>query len=125
MTYTSRQYAEALYDVLLGKSIKTRSNILMRFQQILHKNHQTKLLNNILVQYEKVFLARENLRKVDVESASPLSAEVKKKIESRFDNKLLLTESVNENLIAGLTITIDDSLFIDASAKTFIHNLFR
>jgi F0F1-type ATP synthase delta subunit len=125
MTYTSRQYAEALYDVLLGKSIKTRSNILMRFQQILHKNHQTKLLNNILVQYEKVFLARENLRKVDVESASPLSAEVKKKIESRFDSKLLLTESVNENLIAGLTITIDDSLFIDASAKTFIHNLFR
>ena len=125
MTHSSTHYAEALYEALHGKVGKARTAILDQFLTTLFKNHQLHQLHKILAHYEKVFLKKNSLRKVDVESASPLSAAVRKEIQRSIGGEILLTETVNPGLIAGMTILVDDSTYIDASARTHINNLLR
>jgi F0F1-type ATP synthase delta subunit len=124
MIYSPQHYAEALYEALEGKEGSKRAEVLKRFSEMLEKNHQQHLVTSILVRYEKVFLQRNNLRKVDIESASPLEDNVRKDIENILGGDILLTEEVNKQLVAGLTILIDDDVYIDASARTQINNLF-
>lgn len=124
MIYSPQHYAEALYEALEGKQGPKRAEVLKRFSEMLEKNHQQHLVTSILVRYEKVFLQRNNLRKVDIESASPLKDSVRKDIETILGGDILLTEEVNKQLVAGLTILIDDAVYIDASARTQINNLF-
>ncbi len=125
MTHPPRHYAEALFEALQGKTAEGRRRVLKEFMAVLHKNRQSRILNQVLVQYEKVFLKKNNVRKVDVESASPLSDTVRREIEAAAGSAVLLTETVKPELIAGLTLLVDDALYIDASGRTRINNLFR
>ena len=125
MIHSSRHYAEALFEALDGKTGASRQHVLEEFITMIHKNHQSHSLNQILVHYEKVFLKKNGLRKVDVESASPLSSKLRKEIENAVGGDILLTETTKPELLAGMTILLDDSQYIDASAKTKINNLFR
>lgn len=123
MKYTPRHYAESLYNALEHKEGTVRRDVLSRFMIVLHKNHDAKHVRRILVEYEKLYLQKHNLRKIDIVSASPLESGMKQDIESIL-GKALLTESVDPELVAGLSITVDDEYLIDASAKTMISNLF-
>jgi F0F1-type ATP synthase delta subunit len=125
MTHTPRHYALALFEALYGKNANARQRILSEFMTVLNKNHQHHLVNQILVQYEKVFLIKNNIRKVDIESVSPISETLRDEIEKIMKGKILLTETIRPELIAGMTLTIDDTFYIDASARTEINNLFR
>jgi F0F1-type ATP synthase delta subunit len=123
MNYTSRQYAAALFDALADKEPAQRREILTQFLKTLDKNHDSHSLKRILVDYEKVFLKKQGMRKVDIESASPITEVVRTEIEKTLGKKILLTEKVNPELIAGLTLLVDDTAFIDASARTQINTL--
>ncbi len=124
MKHSPRQYAEALYLALDGKAPARRAEILKNFMKVLDKNHDSNLAKRILIDFEKVTLAKEGVKKVDIESASPLTESVRKDIETKLGGKVLMTEKVNPELIAGLTILVNDSRFIDASARTQINNIF-
>ncbi len=124
MIYSSYHYAEALYETLNGKSDAERRDVIIAFTRLLQKNRQIKVLPTILHKYEQLFLKKQNVRKVEVESVTPLSEKVKKQIETILGSKILLREKVNPELIAGLTILVDDSTYIDASARNQINNLF-
>jgi F0F1-type ATP synthase delta subunit len=124
MTYSARHYAEVLYDALTGKASHARAEVLKRFISMLAKHHARSLLPQIEKEYEKIFLQKQGLKKVSIESASPLSQSVKQEIKQVFNNKVYIEENVNPELIAGLTIVVDDMYSIDASARTRINNLF-
>ncbi len=124
MKYTPLQYAESLYEALKGKQGVEYTQVIQNFLHIVRKNHDYNLLNRIVRGYEKVFLARNGLKKVEVASASPLSENIKTEIKKIMGNALILEETINQELGAGITITVNDSLYIDASARTRIHNLF-
>ena len=123
MRHTPYQYAEALYEALLNKNHEERQALLKRTVTVMSKNGDMKLLDRMLEAYEKVFLTKQGLRKVDVESVSPLSDSLRQEIEKLLGSKVLLTEKINGELIAGLTLFVDNSIFIDASARTRINNL--
>jgi F0F1-type ATP synthase delta subunit len=124
MKYSPQQYAEALHDSLEGEIGTKRVKILQRFDELLAKNRDGHLKNRILAQFEKIHLEKQGLRKVDVESAKPVSLETKEQLKKIIGDKILLTEKVNPDLVAGITILVDDSLYIDASARTRIQQLF-
>lgn len=124
MRHAPAQYAEALFEALEGASPEARKERIARFLRLLERERAKHLLRKVLIRYEKIFLRRKGLRKVDVESARPLSDAVRKDIEDALESPVLLTETVNPELLAGVRITLDDSVLIDASAKSKIANLF-
>jgi F0F1-type ATP synthase delta subunit len=124
MTHTPKQYAEALYQALENKSEAERLKVLKRFLTMLEKNKQMNSLRRILNYYERIFLKERGLVKVDIESASPLPAKVRDIIEKQLGKPMLVSEKVNADLLAGLTIIIDDRLSIDASGRTRLTHLF-
>jgi F0F1-type ATP synthase delta subunit len=124
MIHTSRQYAESLFGALEHKAPEARREILKNLLRVLDKNHDSSLLKRILIDFEKVTLHKEGMRKVEVESVSPLSEQVKKDIQATLGSDVVITEKINEELVAGMTILVDDSLFIDASARAQINSIF-
>ena len=124
MKHTPAHYAEALFEALKDKSEQDQVLVLKRFKHLIRKNGDLKLLNGILTRYEKIFLKKNGLKKVEVASASLLAEKTKKEIEKVFNAKVLLTEKVDEKLLAGLTILVDDTIFIDASGLSRINKLF-
>lgn len=124
MIYSAQQYGEALYNALLNKKGSERTDVLKRFIVMLDKNHQQKSMRQILNHYEKTVLKKEGMKKLDIESVSPLSADVKKNIEKTIGGAVLISETINPELIAGMTLLLDDTHYIDASARTQLRNLF-
>lgn len=124
MRYSSSQYAQALYEALEGKTGTAYSDAIKNFLTIIQKNRGTSKLPAIISHYEKIYLARQGLTKIEVTSASSLSNEIKEELEMIFHKKIVLSEKVDTRLIAGCTFLMNNTVFIDASAKTRINNLF-
>jgi F0F1-type ATP synthase delta subunit len=124
MRYSPSQYAEALYDALLDKTRDAYSTTVKHFLYILRKNKDYQALPVILSRFEKVYLKKKNLRKVDITSASKLSTEVHDEIQKIMGEDIVIEEKIKPELLAGLTLLVDDTLYIDASAKTRIARLF-
>jgi F0F1-type ATP synthase delta subunit len=124
MRYSPSHYAEALYDALQGKNAEERKACIGRFVIMLRKNRDHHALPVILSRYEKVYLKKNGLRKVDIVSTSALGSETHEEIKKIMGEKIVLNEKVKPDLVAGLTILLDDTLYIDASAKTRISHLF-
>lgn len=124
MKRTPSQYAQALFEALKECGAKSRKEVISGFIKLLEKNHAGSMMRRILVQYEKVYLSKNNYRKVEIESARKLPESVWKEMENIFSGRALIQEKHNPELIAGLTILLDDSIYIDASARTKINTLF-
>ena len=125
MQYTVDQYAHALYETLARAQEKKHKAIIRRFAKMLGRHRATPYLNRILRAFEKRYLQERGLVKVDIQSVSPLSSDVKRKITSALGAKTYVYESQNSGLGAGLTILINNELLIDASAKRQIDMMLR
>lgn len=124
MKYTARQYGEALFVSLKEKSGAERKAILKKFLSILRRNRDMHSLGLILKEAEERLLKEENIRKVDVESAAPLSENIRKEIENIMRKNILLKERVNPDLLAGIKMLMDGEILIDATAKRRLDKLF-
>ncbi|MDD5050178.1 MAG: F0F1 ATP synthase subunit delta [Candidatus Pacebacteria bacterium] len=124
MKYKPKQYAEALYEAMEGAKKGEEKQLVEHFVQTVKKNKDWIRLPLILKHFEKIFVEKNGLTKVEVESAYPLTAKTRKEIEGIFKDKVLLEEKVNPRLIAGIRILLNNSVFIDSSALKHINNLF-
>ncbi len=124
MRYTVQQYASALYQAVRGKSKEEEKETIRRFMEILQRCRETPKLARILRSIEEIYLREHGLKKVAVESASPLSEEVRVEIERILGKEISLHETVSPTLGAGVKILVNDELLIDASAKRQIERLF-
>ncbi len=124
MKYSPRQYAESLYLALDKKSDRQRRDLWKRVLLLLRRNGDMAKLPAILRSFEKVYLEKEGLQKVEIETVSPLSADLEKEIKNILGKKLLISKKLNPGLLAGLTIMINDEILIDASAKRQLDNIF-
>jgi len=124
MKYSPRQYAAALRAALEEKSGHERKEILKNFVRALARARTLAKLPVILREVEKQALAAEGLKKVEVESASPVDEKTRKEIERRLGHKIFLKEKINPELLAGIRILVDDETLIDASAKRQLEKMF-
>lgn len=124
MRYSVAQYALALKEALKGKSEKERKEILKRFLLLLRKNHASSKITQILQKYEYMLLKESGLSKVVLASPDPISAEVRREINKAMGGKGALQEKINQDLLGGITILINDEVLIDASASRQLEKLF-
>lgn len=125
MKYTIKQYAKALYEALENSSVKERKAVMARFLALVRKNGDSPRLKLIIYAFEKEYLRDSKLRRVDIEMASAAPESVKKEIKNILNGNVIFFEKENPALGAGIRITIDGEIMIDASAKRQIEKMFR
>ena len=124
MKYTAKQYASVFLSVFEGKSEKSRKEVLQKFIAVLSRNRDMTRLGAILREIEREFFKKTGMKKVLVESVSPLSVGLRNEVEKAVGGKTYLYEKINPSLLAGIRILINDEFLIDASAKRQIEKLF-
>lgn len=95
-----------------------------RFLALVRKNGDSPRLQLIIYAFEKEYLRNSKLRRVDVEMASAAPESVKKEIKDILNGNVVFFEKENPELGAGIRITIDGEIMIDASAKRQIEKMF-
>ncbi|OGZ33916.1 MAG: hypothetical protein A2174_03470 [Candidatus Portnoybacteria bacterium RBG_13_41_18] len=124
MKYSPKQYTSALLESLKDKTEIRQKEIINNFFKTLSKNNDWSRLGSILKAVEKKYLEDTGLKKVYVETASPISSNLEKEIEKILGNKVYFLTKTNPMLLAGIKILVDDELLIDASARTKIEKMF-
>ncbi len=124
MKYSVKQYAATLLDSLKDKPPKQQNEIIRRFLLALAKNKDWSRLAAILRELEKRYFEQEKLKKVSVETVSPITPHLEKEIKSVFGSRAFLMAKTNSEILGGLKILINDEILIDASAKRQLDNMF-
>ena len=124
MKHSRTQYASALVESLEGAPAAERRNRARRFFSILVRNGDWRELPAILRHAERLSRVRAGVRTVEVKSSASLSPAVRTEIKTLMGPRALITESVEPQLLAGLTMLIDQDVFVDASAASRIRHLF-
>jgi F0F1-type ATP synthase delta subunit len=125
MKYSFRQYAEALALALKDKNDEEYQLILKRLVLLLRKDHDGRKLNRILVETERLLLKNAGKKKITIASAAPLSQENHNTIQALVGPNAEYEYKIQPELKAGMTVLINDSVFIDGSAATNLETLFR
>lgn len=124
MKYKNEQYAEALYEALNGKTGADTKKIIGGFLSAVRKRKDSAKVNRILKNFERIYLKKNGLKKIELESASKLSAPVLKEVFRISGGKVVIVEKINPEVLGGVNILVDDFTSINASARTRLADLF-
>lgn len=98
----------------------------MMFIELITKNRREYLLGQIAQSYEAQLKASKGITPVTLLSSVPLNAQTKKdilaKVQASVNGTLEVTEEIDESLIGGFIIRMDDKQ-IDASVSSQLANL--
>jgi F-type H+-transporting ATPase subunit delta len=126
MKLTPKQYAQTLYESLQDTAAKDHDRILDNFAEALALNNDTRMLEEIAGEYEKLEKGAKGIKIADVTSARPLEKHAEKEIIERLNkiagSKVELKKKIDEKILGGVVIKMDDTL-IDASVKKSLQEL--
>lgn len=125
MKSTAKQYAQAFLIATEGKGEKDQKKMMGHFLTTIRKNGDMPRLHGIMREVEKQYYKQQGAHKIEVESATPLSASTKKQILGMVTHGVIAREGVDASLVGGVTICVDDETFIDASIKNQLVKLFK
>ena len=112
---------EVFEKVFLDLGEKTKN-----FCFTLLDNKKMDHINSIHTELTKMINAEKNIQEAIVVSAVQLNrseiAKIKAKLENKFKKEFNLTNTINEDIISGLMIRIEDTL-IDLSLRTKLNSL--
>tara|TARA_B100000214_G_scaffold371922_1_gene349200 strand:- start:620 stop:1156 length:537 start_codon:yes stop_codon:yes gene_type:complete len=104
----------------LKEMMSKKSNDFTRFLEILLENKKIYYIDSIAELFHEMVLADDQILTATVETAYPLSSEQKdklsKKLQKQHSKKIMIEESVNKSLIAGIKIHVNNQV-IDHSIK--------
>ena len=124
MKYTPTQYASALYAALAhAKTKDAHAALLLRFLTLLARHKATAHLPRIMRVLTRVERVRKGLTDIVVESASMLSKETEREILHALPEKTRIKTVIRPELLAGLAMTLNDELLIDATGKRQLERL--
>ena len=122
--FTSKQYAQALYEAVHETNAKDHDVVLDNFVKILaqagdlNKYPEIEKEYHLLEMKEKGVSSAEVTVAKDIEINSGLIGQLNEII----GNKVEAKKKVDEGIIGGVVVRVDDTL-IDASIKTQLENL--
>ncbi|MBI3420836.1 MAG: F0F1 ATP synthase subunit delta [Candidatus Sungbacteria bacterium] len=125
MRYTPKQYATTLLAALHRKSTEERRQIIANFAAVLHRHRMWAQRKRVLAEVEKLAVRQSGLHKLLVSSAAPLDPKIQQELSHIFHDKVLMATRVIPDLLAGITILLDDELLIDASGRTGLAILLK
>ncbi|NOQ67807.1 hypothetical protein GQ568_00005, partial [Patescibacteria group bacterium] len=65
----------------------------------------------------------KNISKIEIISNEKINPEILNKIIQKFKKQIEIEEKIDESLVGGMIIKIDDSLLIDGSVKRKLEDL--
>ena len=127
MKATSKQYAEALYEITKEKSDQEIDSAISSFVKDLRKNGKVKDLNEIIARFSEVYNKKNGIIEAEVVSAKELSgdqnSEVKTFIKEKYSaEKVIMNNKVDENIKGGIIIKVGDEI-IDGSISNKLNKL--
>ena len=111
------QFAKALYEITKDLPKAQLPEVANQFLLILQKNNKLKKIDYIVEEFTNYSKKQEGIKTVIVESARALKPATLNKIKKMFGEKSEITAAINENLLGGIKIKVDDMVY-DASLKT-------
>ncbi len=124
MKITSQQYAQALMDAVNETNPKDYDKVLDNFVKILSQNNDLAKYEEIEAAFRKLKLSAEGIKEAEITIAKDIEINhaIIKELNQAVGNKLEIKKKVDESLIGGVVVRVDDTL-IDASVKTQLSNL--
>ena len=113
MKFTDKQLAKVLFDTIEKENKKDISAITDEFVRLLAERAELHRISGVIQSFEKIWKDKFGAATITVESAHALSVSLKKQIEEIAPGAEV-REIVNENLIGGAKIRLDD-LAVDGS----------
>ncbi len=109
-------YVQALYQVSTLVNEPHSAEVVRSLVAALKRKNALAKLPKILAQFQKYASKKDGVVDMKITSAHPLTNETKDAITASFGGQTNITENLDSNLIGGLVIKTDDTIF-DASIK--------
>lgn len=127
MRITSKQYAQALYDLTDGKSKTEIEKIVADFAQYLRKERKLKMADKIIEQFEKIYNLKNGIIEAEIITRKKLDEVLGRKarhfIKEKYGAKeVVLKNIVDESIKGGLVLKVGDEV-MDGSAKRKLEEL--
>ena len=113
MRYTTKQYAETLYDILENTDKSKHKETIALFAKTLLKHKKTGQLKEIMSCFEEISLAKKGMRKILIVTTSEKEADL---IAEKFKGALV-EKKIDSSILAGAEIT-DGDMRISSSLKS-------
>jgi len=122
MKITSRQYAQALYDLTKDKQLAEIKQITKKFVELLINNRDLSKAKEISNRFQKIWLREENIVEANIVSARKLDKDVIKSVSDYIKKttkakELIIKEDIDKNILGGVIIKYQDKI-MDGSIKT-------
>ncbi len=123
MKYSAQQYAQALYEALSEARPKDYDRVLDNFVKVLSEYGDIGEYDKIEEAYKEVSEKGQDIKSVQITTARETDAKsILKELNEIVGKNPDVRTKVDENLIGGVIIRVDDSL-IDASIKNSLNQL--
>lgn len=121
---TIEQYAQGLYEALQEVKPADHTIVIDNFVNILGKNNDLHKFESIIAVYEKLDREARGVKTAELTLAREveLNSGILEDLNTIADAKLELKKKVDENILGGMIIKIDDTL-IDASIRGNLNKL--
>ena len=107
MKFTDKQLAKVLFDTIEKGNKKDLSAITDEFVRFLAERAELHRMSGVIQSFEKIWKEQYGAATITVESAHPLPVSLKKQVEE-IAQGAEIREIVNEKLIGGAKIRLDD-----------------
>jgi F-type H+-transporting ATPase subunit delta len=122
MKYTSKQYAEALFDSIQQTNPKDHDKVMDNFVKVLAQHGDIGRYEDIEAEYKKLEQKAKGIKEVDVTFAQEHNPKVLDDLNSVVQGKAEFKTKIDEGIVGGVVVRVDDTL-IDASIRTQLENL--
>lgn len=124
MKFTSKQYAQALYDAVHETAPKDQEKVLDNFVKVLAENGDLAKHPEIEKAYLILDMKGKGISQADVTVAKDMemNSALVNQLNEIIGNKVEIKKKVEEGIVGGVVIRVEDTL-IDASIKTQLNNL--
>ena len=123
-----KQYAKALVNAYEEAAENDREDVVKHFFTLAKKNRDGKKLVRIAENVQKLGYQRSQTVLVEVTTACSLSPDIKdtliKSLASSFNKNVELEESVDQSLVGGVRIRVEDIL-VDGTVRHSLDKLQR
>ena len=113
MKYKSRDYANALVEIMLKE--KDNAKMVAGFLEFVKNNRDEKKLREILKLAEKLYFKKTGNKKIILETARPFNFKNSDLVNSLVMKGDVVLEKNNKELIAGVRIVVDEERQLDFS----------
>lgn len=129
MKISTKQYAQALYELTLGKSESEVGIVVEKFVKELVKNNQIKSVSKIIDNFNNIYNQENGIIEAEIKSREQLQSESLEKIEKYLITKykakqIILNKKINPEIKGGVIIKAGDEI-IDLSVAGNLNRLKR